>query len=101
MSWQTDLREIISGYFADSSIEEGTLDIVLISECDPIFHQMILTTFQSAIEAASRGEQEIVNLLRGNLILHVDSPDKAGDFLNRVLTIYKDQYSLSTGEKLG
>lgn len=99
MSWQNDLSEIISSYFADASAEEGAQELALVSECDPGFHQRILMTFQYAIEAASHGQAEIVNLLRDNLILHVDSTEKAKDYLERVLTAYMGQYRAATGEE--
>jgi hypothetical protein len=92
MNWKTDLSEIISGYFTDASVEEGARELALVSASDPSFHQTVQTALRKAIEAASRGEQEIVRILRGNLIVHVDDTAKAIAYLDRILASYLDKY---------
>lgn len=68
MAWKRRLEELLSAYFGDEGLKEGVRILVAESGYShDDFQRGIVTTLQSAIEAAEAGDPEVAVILMRSL----------------------------------
>lgn len=83
------LEELLSAYFGDEGVEEGVRMLVGESGCkDDAFQREIVTTLQSAIDAAEAGDPEIAVILKRSLGGTLEPLSEAILYLREVQTTF-------------
>jgi ribonuclease HI len=96
MSWQTTLRNLLSGYLGDQRFEEGIAEMVLVTESNPDYHRLYLSAIEAGLEAASQGKSESVEIVMDSYAWYVKAPKEVREFLERLRTEYLAQYEAAT-----
>lgn len=92
MSWQATLREILSGYFGDQTLEEGVKEMVFVTECNLDYHQLYLSAIEEGIKAAVPGNSEVIKIIMESNAHYVKSIAEAREFLEKLHLEYLSQY---------
>lgn len=100
MSWQTTLRNLLSGYLGDQTIEEGVEEMVFVTESNPDYHRLYLSAIEEGIKAASQGKPEIIETIRDSYAWYVKDTKDVREFLERLRAEYITQYEAATKDDL-
>lgn len=96
MSWQTDLEEILGGYFGDQMLEAGVEEMIFVTEANKEYHQRYLSAIEAGIKAALEGNTEVVKMIKDSYAWHVKDTADASEFLQRLCNEYLTQYAAAT-----
>jgi hypothetical protein len=96
MSWQTDLEEILAGYFGDQTLEAGVEEMVFVTESNKDYHQRYLSAIEAGIKAALEAKLEIVQIIKDSNAWYVKGTADAGEFLQRLRSEYLSRYAAAT-----
>ena len=95
MNWQQNLSSVLGGYFCDSSVEEGTAEMVFVSEDHLDYHQLWVSAFDEGIRIAVEGSPaekvELIAIMRYANI-GAGTAEHARDLLEEMRTQYLKQY---------
>jgi hypothetical protein len=96
MSWQTTLRNLLSGYLGDGTLAEGVEEMVFVTESNPDYHRLYLSAIEAGLEAASQGKSESVEIVMDSYAWYVKAPKEVREFLERLKMEYLAQYEAAT-----
>ncbi|MEP0857722.1 hypothetical protein [Trichocoleus sp. DQ-U1] len=98
MSWQITLKDILSGYFSDQSVEEGVTEMIFVTAHNPDYHQSYFSAIKVGMEAASRGETEVFDIVSSEC--YVKDIADVQKFLEKLCSEYMAQYEAATSDNV-
>lgn len=100
MSWQVTLRDVLSGYFGDQTLEEGVKEMVFVTECNLDYHHLYLSGIEEGIKAAAQGESEVTEIIMESNAQYVQNISEAREFLEKLCLEYLSQYNSAISDNV-
>lgn len=95
MEWRETLRQVLSGYFGDETLEEGVDMMVFVTEVHLPSHQEYLAAFDQGIAAAAQNDEGIVEMIHDSNASYsyvATNPAEAAQYLERLRRAYLTRY---------
>jgi hypothetical protein len=94
--WQTVLGGLLEAFFSDDAIPDGAAHLASAARAGPEFYRLYLSALDAGIQAASRGEPEVLSIVAASC--YVTDLSDAKSLLESIRAEYVAQYENPTGD---
>jgi hypothetical protein len=90
---QTELGDLLVAYFGDLSLEAGVAEMIFVSRNHEDQHRKYMRILQAGIEAAERGDPDLVALVKRRYAPLLANREYCRDLLRDIDAEYRAQYA--------